>query len=193
MQLLAHQLAPIYNTSIKCYSYASRRGNVHECHNCTCIIVVLPSRGSKSEIHLPKGCPCLCRRLEGQEPGFLSIGLHLFAGNLMQVLMIHFFRALLHSIGVARRGPDSWGWARGCMPPRRARQHAACSRKGHTLSAHTCSILATLSKLCIHFLRSESCPTTSTMCIDNWPMEKRVSVIAVVFARAWRTSSLDGT
>ena len=117
MQLLAHQLAPIYNTSIKCYSYASRRENVHKCHNCICIVVVLPSRGSKLEIHLPKGCPCLCRCLEGQEPSFLSIGLHLFAGNLMQVLMMHFFRALLYSIGVARRGPDSWGWARGCMPP----------------------------------------------------------------------------
>jgi len=107
MQLLAHQFTPIYNTSIKCYSYASRRENVYECHNCTCIIVVLPSHGSKLEIHLSKGCPYLCRHLEGQEPSFLSIGLHLFAGNLMQVLMIHFFHALLCFISVAQGGPDS--------------------------------------------------------------------------------------
>jgi hypothetical protein len=113
MQLLAHQLAHIYNTSRKCYSYASRRENVHECHNCICIVIVLPSHGSKLEIHLPKGCPCLCGHLKGQEPGFLCTSLRLFTGNLMQVLMVHFFCVLLCSIGAVRRGPDLWEWAQG--------------------------------------------------------------------------------
>jgi len=53
--------------------------------------------------------------------------------------------------------------------------------------------LVTLSKLYIHFLRSDCCPPTLTMYIDTWPIVKRVSVIATVFAHARRTSSLDGT
>ena len=45
-------------------------------------------------------------------------------------------------------------------------------------------ILIPLSKLCILFLRSDRCPPTSTICIDNWPKGNRVSAIAVIFARA---------
>ena len=36
--------------------------------------------------------------------------------------------------------------------------------------------------------RSKRCPLTPNICIDNWPMLSRVSVMPVLFARARRTS-----
>jgi hypothetical protein len=66
----------------------------------------------------------------------------------------------------------------------------------------------TLSKQCIHFLRSERCPPTSNMCIlsrtsgcdaihermtyDSWPMVKRASVMPTLFCRVRSTSVSSG-